>query len=192
MNVLENKLVTRLMIVVCALFLWSIGARGALGGDPAIQVDWDEPGDPPELDADYFVTTEPPASPEFPDVRLETGSLTWRIWSTDAANPDNIGDIGVISSPHAENFGVRILDDQEGPGARTVKAIILDPQGQDSDEDYSNLVDGMITGDLVTYLAKHVVSRISPTEGRLCTLVVRSRHPKKIPKNLERAPPQLR
>ena len=176
-----------LVTIACVL----IGAGTTLAEDPIIHADWNESGSP-ELGTDYFVTTDPPASPEFPDVRLETGSLTWRVWSTDADNPDNIGDIGVISSPHAENFGVRILDDEDGPGARTVKAIMLDPQGQGSDENFSNLVDGGIAGDPRGHLARHVFSHICPTEGRLSTMGVRARRQKKIPKTLKRAPPELR
>ena len=79
----------------------------ALGADPTIHVAWDE-ATPPVLGFDYEVDTTAPASPEFPDVRLLFGSLTWRIWSTDPDNPDgigDIGDIGVISSPAAHNFG---------------------------------------------------------------------------------------
>ena len=74
--------------------------------DPVIHVAWDG-GGTPILDAHYSVRTLPPASPEFPDVELIAGNLTWRVWSKDADNPDGVGDIGVISSPAAQNFAVR-------------------------------------------------------------------------------------
>ena len=135
---------------VCAFFALSavIGLQAALGADPIIHADWDEPGDPPQLLVDYLVSTSSPASPEFPDVELVTGSLTWQIWSTDSDNPDNIGDIGVISSPHAQNFGVEIEGPGEIAGAREVKGINLDPQGEGSDANYSNLNGGSISGNL--------------------------------------------
>ncbi|MEK6677370.1 MAG: hypothetical protein AABZ47_17175, partial [Planctomycetota bacterium] len=75
----------------------------SFAADPVINVAWDELGDPPALGTDYTVQTSSPASADFPDVTLITGSLTWRIWSTDPDNPDGLGDIGVISSPHADN-----------------------------------------------------------------------------------------
>ncbi len=54
-------------------------------------------------------------------------------------NGNGIGDIGVISSPHPKNFGVKIEDDMGGPGARTVKGIILDPTNAGN---YSNITGG--------------------------------------------------
>ncbi|UCC32184.1 MAG: hypothetical protein JSU86_07855, partial [Phycisphaerales bacterium] len=129
--------------IMCCLWTSSV-----LGADPEIHAAWQEPGEPPELDRDYKVMTTSPASVDFPDVELITGSLTWQIWSTDTDNPDNIGDIGVISSPHAQNFGVEIEKPGEIAGAREVKGINLDPQGEGSDANYSNLTGGSISGNL--------------------------------------------
>jgi len=125
-----------------------LGGQSAPAADPVIHAAWEEPGDPTALDFDYVVSTLPPASPEFPDVELRTGSDTWQIWSTDSDNPNGIGDIGVISSPHPENFGVKIEGPGEIAGAREIKGIILDPQGEGSDAKYSNLTGGRISGNL--------------------------------------------
>ena len=119
-------------------------ADRAWAADPEIHLAWEE-GVAPVPNVDYLVSTNSPASPEYPDVKLITGSLTWKIWSTDTDNPNNIGDIGVITSPYAENFAVRIEDDQAGPGARHVKGIVLDPTGATN---HSSIAAGQITGDL--------------------------------------------
>ena len=113
----------------------------ATGADPVIHADWDEPGDPPDLGSDYVVTT---TDPDYPDVKLITGSLTWKIWSTDTDNPNDIGDIGNISSPYDQNFKVTIEDDEGGEGARHVKGIDLDP----TDPANHSSLNGSITGDL--------------------------------------------
>lgn len=118
---------------------------------PTIYLQWDEGGqfEQPEEGTDYTIDTSSPASPEFPDVKLITGRLDWRIWSVDTSNPNDIGDIGVISSPHAENFAVKILDDSNGPGARHVKAIRLEPT---SSSNYSSIPNGNISGQLLDEL----------------------------------------
>jgi len=113
----------------------------ARGADPVMHLTWDETPAPVE-DVNYVVDD---TDPDYPDIRLITGSLTWKIWSTDTDNPSNIGDIGVITSPYAENFAVRIEDDQAGPGARHVKGIVLDPTGGTN---HSSIAGGQITGDL--------------------------------------------
>ena len=168
MNIVHNSVRILSSVLPCTVVWAFLNAGAALAADPVIHVTWDEVP-PPIPNLHYFVSTDPPGSSEFPDVMLVEGSLTWRIWSTDPDNPDNIGDIGVISSPHAENFGVRILDDEDGPGARTVKGIILDPQGEGSDENFSNLVDGSITGHLTGDL---FLQQATGGEGGTATLAV--------------------
>ncbi len=128
----------------------ALGGVDGFAADPTIHLAWDEPGTP-AANIDYFVKVEAPASPEFPDVQLETGSLTWRIWSTDPDNPDGLGDIGVISSPAAQNFGVSVATplDELGnahPGARTVRAITLVPT---SSGNHSNIPNAWMLGDLL-------------------------------------------
>jgi hypothetical protein len=127
--------------MACAVSFLST-ARAA---DPVIHVRWDEGPQQPEQGTHYTVKIDSPASAEFPDVELIAGHLDWRIWSVDTDNPDDVGDIGVISSPYAQNFAVTILDDSDGAGARNVKAITLDPT---SSSNYSNILAGTITGDL--------------------------------------------
>jgi hypothetical protein len=107
----QRRFVSRKTVAWCAC--WVMPAAATFGVDPVIHVTWDETPGPIE-GLNYFVRTASPASPEFPDVELQTGSLTWRIWSVDTDNPNNIGDIGVISCPHADNFAVKILDDSDG------------------------------------------------------------------------------
>ena len=115
-----------------------------MGVPPTIHVAWGEPI-PPVLDENYRIKTDAPASVDFPDVELITGSLTWQIWSTDIDNPDNIGDIGTISSPHPNNFAVKIRNDSDPfvRGARQVKAITLVPS---SSSNYSNITEARISG----------------------------------------------
>jgi hypothetical protein len=94
---------------------------------------------------DYAIFTTPPASPEFPDVELITGSLTWRILSIDLDNPDFIGDIGEIRCPHPENFAVTIRNDAvpSTHGARVIKAIRMVPTGA---ANYTNITEGRFGG----------------------------------------------
>ncbi len=110
-------------------------ATNLRGADPVIHLQWDG-GGTPVANFDYTIDTTVNGSPEFPDVILHTGRLDWRIWSTDTDNTGGIGDIGVISSPAAQNFGVAILSDSDGAGARDVKAINLEPT---SSGNYSNI-----------------------------------------------------
>lgn len=97
----------------------------ALGVPPTIHLAWDETP-PPQSPDDYVITT---TDPDFPDIELVRGSLTWRVWSTDTDNTNQLGDIGVISSPHADNFAVSILNTSASGhnGARNVKGVVLDP-----------------------------------------------------------------
>ena len=66
---------SKALAVRFAALLSLLGASRAHAADPTIHVDWEEPGTP-ALDFDYVVETAPPASAEFPDVKLLTGSLT--------------------------------------------------------------------------------------------------------------------
>jgi hypothetical protein len=141
---------------------WSLGcgisAATTLAVPPTIQVTWEEVPGPIE-DVHYEIDD---TDPDFPDVQLIEESLTWRIWSEDSDNPDGIGDIGVISSPYPENFGVKIEDDLGDPGAREVKGIDLDPQGEGSDLKFSNLTGGRMTGNLTGDL---YLQRLNTGEG---------------------------
>ena len=139
MQFIERNLHNTKLVLTIVAVLGFFGFSPVLGADPEIHVAWDS--GTPIQDFDYQVS----GSVDFPDVKLITGNLTWKIWSTDTDNPDGIGDIGVISSPYAANFGVKIEDDQGNPGAREVKGINLDPS---STTNYSSLTGGKITGDL--------------------------------------------
>jgi hypothetical protein len=110
---------------------------------PTLNVSWDEPA-PPESPTDYEIDA---TDPDFPNVELKTGSLTWRVWSTDPDNPDGIGDIGVISCPHPQNFAVTLRNDSDPflRGARDVKGITLVPS---SASNQSNIKDVFISGQL--------------------------------------------
>lgn len=129
---------------IVAILASLLTASAAWAVPPEIHVAWDESPQPVE-DTDYVIDD---TDPDFPNVELITGSVTWRIWSVDEDNPSDIGDIGVITSPYPQNFGVKILDDSDGPGARVVKGINLDPQGSGSDGNYSRITSGETTGDL--------------------------------------------
>jgi len=116
---------------------------------PTIHVSWSEPGPPPVLDQDYRVITTAPASSDYPNVELIKGSLTWWIWSTDPdpENPLGVGDIGVISCPHPDNFKVTILNGALR-GARHVKGITLEPAGTDNFSELVAAINGDLLGDL--------------------------------------------
>lgn len=115
----------------------------ALGASPVIHLSWND-GPGPFESIHYEIDS---TNPDFPNVELIAGSLTWRVWSTDSDNPDNLGDIGVISCPHPNNFAVTIRNDADPflRGARHVKGITLVPS---SPTNYSNILDSTITGDL--------------------------------------------
>lgn len=123
-------------------------SSSAFSAYPVIHAAWDG-GGTPILNTHYFVNTSSPASLDFPDVELVAGHLDWRIWSTDTDNTDGYGDIGVISSPHANNYAVRIANLSDSYGARDVKGITLIPT---SSSNYSN-ISGFIKGDLLDDLA---------------------------------------
>ncbi len=141
MNANANKLAIVLQVLLTTTVTVFLAVRPAHAADPVISVTWDETPAPTE-DVDYEIHTTNPA---FPDVELIAESLTWRIWSTDTDNPNNIGDIGAITCPHPENFGVKILDASDGPGARNVTNLELEPDG---DSYYSRIIEASITGDL--------------------------------------------
>ncbi len=131
----------RVLIVLTAVV---VSGRAAVAVPPTIHVTWEE-SPPPLQGTHYVISTDSPASPDFPDVRLLAGSLTWRVWSTDTDNPSSIGDIGVISCPAAADFGVKIRNSSDGPGARTVKGINLDPTNA---ANYSRITGGETTLDV--------------------------------------------
>ncbi|MBU0718817.1 MAG: hypothetical protein KJ749_11255 [Planctomycetes bacterium] len=145
MNIQANKIRSTLIPMGLPIAVAMIMGAGARAADPVIHVDWDDPGDPPVLNTDYQVITTGSGSPDYPDVKLITGNDGWRIWSTDTDNPDNIGDIGVISSPYAQNFGLKLEGPGESKGAREVKGINLDPQGVGSDANHSRLTGGRVS-----------------------------------------------
>jgi len=123
------------------LLVMGISAATAFAVPPTVYVTWKEVPGP--VEGTHYMIHD--ADPDYPDVELIHESLTWCIWSEDSDNPDWIGDIGVISSPHPENFGVTIENDQGGSGAREVKGIILDPTDAAK---YSVINGGQISGDL--------------------------------------------
>jgi len=131
---MKAKLIVLLMVVASA---------PTLAVPPTIHVTWDETPAPESPD-DYEITT---TDADFPDVELRTGSLTWRIWSTDTDNAGGVGDIGVISSPHPQNFAVAILDPSDGAGARDVTAIRLAPS---SAGNYSNVTGHPVVGSVIS------------------------------------------
>ena len=130
--------------LIAAVFL--VGTAVRIGwAEPTIHVEWDEP-EALIPDFHYVIDTTEEGTPEFPNVILQAGSLTWRVWSEDSGNQDGIGDIGVISSPANFNFGVSITG--SGPasaGARNVRGIHLVPTGTTN---YSNITGGKIIGDI--------------------------------------------
>ncbi len=148
--------------VAIATIMCCLGTSSALGAYPVIHVAWEEPGGPPVQGTDYEIYT---TDPNYPDVELITGSDTWQVWSTDPDNPGGIGDIGEITSPHDQNYGLKIEDDLEGPGARYMQGIVLDPTDP---ANYSNLT-GSITGGLAGDL---FLQRSSGGQGGICTFSI--------------------
>lgn len=142
-----QKMVRRNSLALVLAIIHGFLAAPAFAFDPIIFVSWDDIGSP-EPGVDFIISTSPPASLDFPDVELVTGSLTWEILSVDTDNPDFLGDIGVISCPHADNFAVAIRSEfMPGTlGARNVKAITLVPS---STSNYANITVGKISGDLM-------------------------------------------
>ncbi len=119
-------------------------STAAIAVPPTINVAWDETPAPQSPD-DYIITT---TDPDFPDIELIKGSLTWRIWSTDTDNPNNIGDIGVITSPYADNFALTIATSQAGAGARDVKGVVLDPTNSTNHSSVNLRITGTLAGPL--------------------------------------------
>ena len=128
------------LVVVASLL--SLSSNLLLAVPPTIHVEWDDGGSP-VLNSDYTISTASGA--DYPNVALLADSLTWQIYSTDSDNPNNIGDIGIVSSPASINVKVRIQDNSNNPGARDCKGITLVPT---SSSNYSRLVGGTLTGNL--------------------------------------------
>lgn len=147
---------------------WVMSALPAMG-NPTIQIAWDT-SPQPELGQDYYLDD---SDPNYPSVELKTGSLTWRVWSTDPENEGEIGDIGVISCPHPDNFGIKILDPEGGPGARDVLAINLVPSGSGSGSKYSKIVGGKF-GKLLGDMTLKATDGSSPTGGDVASLEIDS------------------
>lgn len=125
------------MLSKIGIWIVVIGTSNAVAwaADPQIYLAWDE--SPPPVEGFAYVIDD--TDPSFPSVELRTGSQTWRIWSVDPDNPGSVGDIGVISCPHAQNFGVKILTPSGGQGARDVLGVNLQPT---SGSNYSRIVEG--------------------------------------------------
>lgn len=148
------------------LCLLLVVAANAEADVPEIYVTWGESPAPVES-VHYAIITTGTGSPDYPDIKLLSSSQTRRIWSTnDDDNPDKIGDIGIISCPASQNFGVTLREPYGGPGARHVKGINLVPT---SSSNYSNVVDGVMTGNLEGDLA---VQRSSGGSGGEVTLSI--------------------
>jgi len=74
-----------------AAFGFCLAVTRLSAADPTVNVAWDEPT-PPSPISDYAIDTTGSGTPEFPNVRLLTGSLTRRVWSKDTDNPGGIGE----------------------------------------------------------------------------------------------------
>lgn len=109
---------------------------------PTIYARWDNPVsevDQPRLDTHYEIVATDPNSP---NVILREGRPDWRVWSV---NRNHITDIGVLFSPVAEDFKVKLMRPDGAPAARHVKGITLVPSDPAK---YSNIVAGEIAGNL--------------------------------------------
>ncbi len=115
----------------------------AVAVPPTVNVIWLEIP-PPTEDFDYVIDD---TDPHFPKVELISASDTWWIWSVDTDNPDDVGDIGEVSCPNPQNFGVRVVAANGlSAGARDVKGISLIPSNT---ANYSNLVKINMTGNVI-------------------------------------------
>lgn len=158
MNTLHNSLRISMLTTMVTIAL-QLPAMPAFAADPVIHVTWEETP-APVIDADYEIVTSSPASVDFPDVKLLSGSETWKIWSVDTDNPGDVGDIGVVSCPAAADFVVKIeRPDHFTPGAREIKGINLVPT---SASNFSSVYDSLISGDFSGDL---VVQKSSGDEG---------------------------
>ena len=128
------------MLSKVGIWIVVLGTSNAVAwaADPQIYLAWDE--SPPPVEGVAYVIDDTDLS--FPSVELRTGSQTWRIWSIDTDNPGNIGDIGYISCPYAQNFGIKILTPTGGQGARVVLGMDLEPT---SGSNSSRIVDGIFS-----------------------------------------------
>jgi cytoskeletal protein CcmA (bactofilin family) len=137
----DRKRIRSLCFSVACIQIVVLGAAVGARANPTITVTWDcagTPTDPYHYHVDY-------TNPSFPDVELKAECESWKVKSVDGDNP---GDIGEITATGAYNYGLSITDGNNGAGAREVKKIELNPQGDGSDAKYSNLTGGSISGDL--------------------------------------------
>jgi len=137
-----------------------VAVTAAPAADPVIHLRWDNGGaQQPVEGTNYIIDTTETGTPQFPDVKLITGRLDWRIWSTDSDNNEDFdrGDIGVISCPNANNFAVTIEDpfDIDGCGARNVEGIHLVPT---SSSNHSSISYAKVCGDLTDELIVQAAS----------------------------------
>jgi hypothetical protein len=151
-------------LILSAALVGFVSATPAVAEYPKIWAAWDN-GGTPEEGVHYFVRTTGEGSPDYPAVELRTGHNDWRIWSTDADNPNDIGDMGPVTCYNEDDFGVKILGDSSSPGVRDVKGITLLPDGGTY---YTNLIDGYIIGDVEGDL---IVQRSSVGTGGRMELV---------------------
>ncbi len=85
------------------------------------------------------------------DRKIKIKVSTYSFSAIDIDNPEYIGDIGVISCPHPDNFAVAIRSDFTlgEVGARNVKGINLAPSNSNY---YSNIINSHTSGVLVDEL----------------------------------------
>lgn len=111
---------------MCLVLFFMLGPRLLHAAEPVIHLQWDQGGTPVE-NTHYRIKTTSPASPSYPNVELLFGHDDWRIWSTDTDNENGYGDIGAISCPASQNFGVRVLNQAGEVGARNIRGFHLVP-----------------------------------------------------------------
>lgn len=119
------------------------------GDGPDICADWDETPDPVHND-DFFVTF---SDEDYPDVVLDAGSQTWRVYSKDPSNPNNPGDIGDITVQQSQGgriYSVRLRRADGTAGARNVKSFDLSQCcNQWRTDIYDSLITGAIEGNVL-------------------------------------------
>lgn len=147
------------VVAVLVSFVVPVSTFGQV--PPTVHVIWLQI--PPAVEDVNFEIDD--TDPHFPKVQLISPSDTWIIWSTDPDNPGQIGDIGEITSPNPENFGVRVVAPNGiGPGARDVKGISLIPSDS---ANYSDLLKINLTGSVLGDLKVQRSIGVTPTGGSI-------------------------